>query len=87
VVVGELLPLFVSMEWKGRRGSAGRRGGIHGGAAGLKQRKGGALGEEERGADRWAGVSAAQRKKKRRRGAGPLREGERWAGGLLRAER
>jgi hypothetical protein len=42
----------VSLEWKGRRGSAGRHGDLHGGDAGLN-REGAQEEEEGGGADRW----------------------------------
>jgi hypothetical protein len=80
--VSDLLPLFVSLEWKGRRGSVGRRGEIHGGTAGLKQRKGRGRGRKEKGPDRRGHpVSGTKKKKKEKQAGGLLREGKlgRWA--------
>jgi hypothetical protein len=67
------------LEWKGRRRSAGRHAGLHGGDAGLKQRRG--CGRRKKGGDGW-GRCVSEGKKKRRWGRGPLREGKDgpWAG-------
>jgi hypothetical protein len=71
------------LEWKGRRRSAGRHGGLHGGDTGLKQRRG--CGRRKKGADvRGRRVSGRKKKKEGGGDAGRCGKGEvgRWAAGL-----
>jgi hypothetical protein len=66
-----LFPLIRMLEWKGRRGSAGRRGGLHGGDASLKQRRGGGVGGRRRGTDGWGRPRGERKKGGEKRGGPP----------------